>query len=333
MTSTYEIAVSDAASLAGETLIKQLEERQFPALMLHPLGITDSEETVDYLGEELDLINPATINFINVDYLFIPANTVCDQNLIASAIEAGCVVIDGSAGAATSGQTMPVLPGINDYQLEEARLSRYVAFPSSPAALLLPVLQAIQTRYGINRMILTACLCVANSGREGVSELRTQTLQLLNGKPVEPVTYPHRVAYNLLPQVGSIDEQGVAGVEQQIHTELNALLHNELDVRVTCMTVPVFFGDSLVVNLDTDEPMDIYEIQGLLTDVDSVEISTGQEYATAEEIAGSEVIKLSRLRKSSDYGFDLSFWLVADNVKRSAVIAVELAELLIKDLA
>ena len=338
MTSTYEIAVSDAASLAGETLIKQLEERQFPAIKLHPLAFNmninvDSETTVEYLGEELDLVAAAGISFQNVDYLFIPANTAHDPELIKRAMDAGCIVIDGSVNATARDQVLPVLPGINDYHLADARMNRYVAFPSSPAAMMLPVVHAIQTRFGLSRMTVTACLSVANAGNEGVSELRTQTVQLLNGKPVDQKTYPHRIAYNLLPQVGEINEEGITSAEQQIRTELNALLHNQVNARVTCMTVPVFFGDSLIVDLDTDEPMDIYEVQGLLEDIETVDVSTGQDYATVEEVAGSDAIKLGRLRQSSVYGSDLSFWLVADNVKRGAVIAVEIAELLIKDLA
>ena len=334
MTSTYEIAVSDAASLAGETLIKQLEERQFPAIKLHPLAVNvDSEAAVEYLGEELDLVEAASMVFQNVDYLLIPANTTRDPELIKRAMDAGCIVIDGSANAASQDQILPVLPGINDYHLADARMNRYVAFPSSPAAMLLPAVHAIQSRFGLNRISVTACLSVANTGNEGVSELRTQTVQLLNGKPVDQKAYPHRIAYNLLPQVGEINEEGVSSAEQHIKTELNALLHNQVNARVTCMTVPVFFGDSMVVDLDTDEPMDIYEVQGLLEDLEAVEVSMGAEYSTVEEVAGSDAIKLGRLRQSSVYGSDLSFWLVADNVKRGAVIAVEIAELLIKDLA
>lgn len=333
MTNTYDIAVSHATSLAGETLIKLLEERQFPAIKLYPLDASaDSDTTVEYMGEELDLVAADNVNLARVDFLFIPAGSPRDQAMMMKAIEAGCTVIDGSVGAATSDSILPVLPGINDYQLEEARMNRYVAFPASPAATLLPVLHAIQTRYGINRLTVTACLAVANAGNEGVTELRNQTIQLLNGKPVEQNTWPHRVAYNLLPQVGDIDEQGVTKVEQQIKQETNALLHNELDMRITCMIAPVFYGDSLVVDLDTDEPMDIYEISGLLGEEENVDVAMGQEYPTAEEAAGSDQVKLGRLRQSSVYGTDLSFWVTADGVRRGALIAVELAELLIKDL-
>ena len=338
MTSTYEIAVSNAASLAGETLIKELEERQFPAVKLHPLAVNaDPEITVEYLSEALDLEEAASVCFQDIDYLFIPANTRQDPELIRRAMNAGCIVIDGSSEAAAQEQILPVLPGINDYHLADARMNRYIAFPSSPAAMMLPVVHAIQTRFGLSRMTVTACLSVANAGNEGVTELRTQTVQLLNGKPVDQKAYPHRIAYNLLPQVGEINEEGITTTEQQVRTELNALLHNQVNARVTCMTVPVFFGDSLVVELDTDEPMDISEVQGLLEEIEAVEVSTGhssgEKYATVEEVAGSDTIKLGRLRQSSVYGSDLSFWLVADNVKRGAVIAVEIAELLIKDLA
>ncbi|OED41273.1 hypothetical protein ACH42_14475 [Endozoicomonas sp. (ex Bugula neritina AB1)] len=332
MTRTYEVAISDAASLAGETLIRQLEERQFPATKLYPLGADDTV-SMNYLGEELDLVDASTVDFSDIDLLFIPAGTVRDPDMMAQAVDSGCLVVDASKGAASMGHSMPVMPGINDYQLEEARLSRYVVVPSSPAALLLSVLKQIQNRYGLTRINLTACLSVANSGNEGVNELRGQTVQLLNGKPVETETYPHRIAYNLLPQVGPIDEQGVAECEGHLRTEISTLLSNDIDVRVTCVIAPVFFGDSLSVDLDSDQPMDLQDVADSLSELSAHELSESGAYPTAEEVAGCDTIQLGRLRQSSVYGTDLSFWLVADGVKRGAIAAVEVAELLIKDLA
>ena len=332
MTRTYEIAVSDAGSLAGETLIKLLEERQFPAIKLYPLG-SDTEASVEYLGEELELVGSNTINFADVDMLFIPAGTLRDPDMMAQAVDAGCLVIDASRGAAVMGHTTPVLPGVNDYQLEEASLNRYVIVPSSPAALLLPALQKMQERFGLTRINLTACLSVANAGNDGVNELRNQTVQLLNGKPVETKAYPHRIAYNMLPQVGAIDEQGVAEAEQHLRAELQALLSHEIDVRVTCVTAPVFFGDSLSVDLDSDQPMDLQDVADILSNLNDHELSESGAYPTAEEAAGGDGIQIGRLRQSSVYGTDFSFWLVADGVKRGAIAVVDVAELLIKDFA
>ena len=332
MTRTFTIAVSNANTLAGETLIQWLEERQFPAIKLYPLGVS-SEKTVEYLGEELELLDSASFSFTGVDVLFIPANTSRDADMMARAVEAGCLVIDASSGAAAQGHTLPVMPGINDYQLEEARLNRYVVLPSSPASLLLPVLKTLQNRYGLTRIHITACLSVAcTGGHEGVEALRTQTVQLLNGKPVETSAYPHRIAYNVLPQVGDIDEQGASEVEEQIRRELVAFLDSEVDVRVTCSIVPVFFGDSLSVDIDSDQPMDLQDVADSLSDVQHHELMSAGAYPTAEEAAGQDEVQLGRLRQSSVYGTDLSFWLVADGVKRGAINAVHTAELLIKDL-
>ena len=332
MTRTYDIAVSDADSLAGETLIKLLDERQFPAVKLTPLG-SDTSATVEYMGEELELVHASSVNYADIDMLFIPAGAIRDPDMMAQAVEAGCMVIDASRGAAAMGHSIPVLPGMNDYQLEEASLNRYVSVPSSPAILILPVLQQLHNRYGLTRINLTACLSVAYSGNEGVDELRAQTIQLLNGKPVETKAYPHRIAYNLLPQSGVIDEQGVAETEQYLRTEIMSLLSSEMDVRVTCVTVPVFFGDSLAVDLDSDQPMDLQDVVNSLSELQTHELSESGAYPTAEEAAGNDVIQLGRIRQSSLYGTDLSFWLVADGVKRGAMAVVDVAELLIKDFA
>ncbi len=332
MTRTYDIAVSDAGSLAGDTLIRLLEERQFPAIKLYPLGSDDSV-TVEYLGEELELIKSNSVDFVDIDILFIPAGTSRDPDMMAQAVDAGCMVIDASAGAAAQGHSMPVLVGMNDYLLEEAKLNRYAVVPSGPAILLLPVLQQLHNRFGLTRLNLTVCLSVSHAGNDGVDALRTQTVQLLNGKPVETKTYPHRVAYNLLPQVGTIDEQGESESENHLRAELSSMLNHEIDVRVTCVKAPVFFGDSLVVDLDSEQPMNIQEVADLLSEMPAHELSASGSYPTAEEAAGSDEIRIGRLRQTSVYGTDLSFWLVADGVKRGAVEVVDVAELLIKDLA
>lgn len=332
MNRTYTIAVSDAASLAGETLIRTLEERQFPAIKLYPLGSDDSA-TVTYLGEDLELVDAGHVDLADIDLLLIPAGTARDPDLMAQAVDAGCLVVDASKGAAVMGHNMPVMPGINDYQLEEARLNRYVVVPSTLAILLLPVLHHLHNHYGLTRINLTACLSVANVGNDGVDELRSQTVQLLNGKPVETKAWPHRVAYNMLPQVGTIDEHGIAEGERHLMAELSALLSHEIDLRVTCITAPVFFGDSLSVDLDSDQPMDLQSVADILSEQKDHQLSEPGAYPTAEEAAGSDSIQLGRLRQSSVYGTDLSFWLVADGVKRGAMAVVEVAELLIKDLA
>lgn len=347
MTRTYDIAVYSADSLAGEALIRQLEEGgelALPVLNLYPLAEEEQASgTVDFHGQELELVSGASFEFTQVDFLFMPAGAARHAGLMARAVEAGCMIIDGSRGASVQGHVLPVIPGGGEQQmladgaLEEAAHNRYLAYPGSPASLLLPLLRLVYHQYGLSRVSLTLCQPVAGLGKKAVEALRTQTIDLLNGKPVngsgDEGDVLHRIAYNLQPASQGINEEGLAEVEINIRDEVLMAVSPELDVRVTCVTAPVFFGDSFVVDLDTVQPVDVLELSESLACLPEVEVLPEGETATVEDIAGSDRIALSRLRQPFAYGSGLSFWLVADSLRRGAVHGVELARLLIKDFA
>ncbi|MGB1271672.1 MAG: Asd/ArgC dimerization domain-containing protein [Endozoicomonas sp.] len=347
MTRTYDIAVYSADSLAGEALIRQLEEggeQALPVLNLYPLAEeAQASGTVDFHGQELELISGESFEFTQVDFLFMPAGAVRHAGLMARAVEAGCVIIDGSRGASVQGDVLPVIPGGTEHQmladgtLEEAAHNRYLAYPGSPASLLLPLLRLVHHQYGLSRINLTLCQPVAGLGLKAVEALRTQTIDLLNGKSVsssgDEDNFSHRIAYNLLPASQGSNEEGLADVEKTIRDEVLMAVSPELDVRVTCVTAPVFFGDSFVVDLDTLQPVDLPDLSESMACLPAVEVLVEGETATVEDIAGSDRVALSRLRQSCVYGTGLSFWLVADSLRRGAVHGAELARLLIKDFA
>ncbi|MGI9273823.1 MAG: aspartate-semialdehyde dehydrogenase [Endozoicomonas sp.] len=334
MNRNLDIAVYDAGSLAGEALLSLLDERNFPVATLYPLAESpDPDASVSFKGEELDVLNAAGFNFVDADLLFIPAHCPLSKAIVDNAIEAGCLVIDGSLNVS---KASAILASVNPEQVADAVEGKHLIVPSSPAALMLPVLKPIQEAIGIDSVSVTACLSVSGSGNDGITELRGQTVDLLNGKPVKKSLYSQRVAYNLLPEVGEIEQSGFSTEELAIIDDVMAVLDDQnIRVSPTCVRAPVFFGDSLSVHLELDKPVDSDTARDLLTVVDGVQVLPAGEIPTVEALAGdnslSGEVMVGRIRQNPVFPEQLSFWLVADTLKRGAINSIELAEILLKD--
>ena len=338
MNRTYNIAIYAADTLVGETLVRQLEGQLFggnplPIMTLYPLSESvDHFGSVEFHGEVLEYIFVGDAGFASVDFLVMPAG--CDRNaeLMTRAIENGCIVIDASKGAASQGYTLPVMVGLNEYFIEEAVGNRYFSVPGSSVASLVPVLQTLHQQISLSRINLVVMQPVAALGKKGLDVLRQQTIELLNGKPVERGEFSRRLAYNLIPEKNTAEDEQVSD-EDNMRNELLVTLGDEVDICVTCITAPVFYGDSYVIDMESVQPIDIYEISSLLSELPQVSVIEDSNLPTVEDAAGSEQIHIGKIRQVSHCGSGLSFWVVVDSIKRNAVHAVELIGLLIKDFA
>jgi aspartate-semialdehyde dehydrogenase len=172
-------------------------------------------------------------------------------------------------------------------------------------------------------------------GREAVSELARQTAELLNVRPLEPRFFDRQVAFNVLPQVGKPDADGHLNLERRVVSELRELLDMPLlKVSVSCIQVPVFFGDSFTVSLRSAGPVDLAKVIAALDSAASIERVENDDYPTpVGDAVGQDVVYVGRLRRGVDDPDELNLWATVDNVRKGGALnAVQLAELLIKDL-
>lgn len=180
-----------------------------------------------------------------------------------------------------------------------------------------------------------AALAVSAQGREAVNELARQTAELLNARPLEPRFFDRQVAFNLLAQVGGVNEHGHTGLEQRLVGELRALLGlPELKISVTCIQVPVFFGDSFSVAVQSGEPVDLDSVNQALEAADSIELVERDDYPTpVGDAVGQDVVYVGRVRQGIDEQQQLNLWLTTDNLRKGAALnAVQVAQLLIKHM-
>ena len=326
MNKLFDVVVYDAGSLNGEALLALLNERVFPVGNLYAIAESpEPDAVVSFQDQDVDVLKAEGFEFVDADLLILPAGCKASDELISRATESGCLVIDGRLGS----QTGPLMmPGINEDQLDSARDNKVVVVPSSPAAMMLPVLKPLEEALGIDSISVTVCQSVSDLGNDGINELRKQTIELLNGKPVSG----GRMAFNLLPQVGELDSQGISSQEQGLINELLEGLGSE-DVRInpTCIRVPVFFGDSLSIQLELNRPFDAATVRELLTGVQGVELTTADDHPTVETVAGNDSIVVGRIRQQTAFAGQLALWLVADPIRRAAINIIDMAEILLKD--
>ena len=333
MNPSIDIAVVGATGSVGETLVQILEELAFPVATLHLLASMESAgSSVMFAGKKLKVREVDSFDFAQVKLAFFAAGAAVSRSFACKALQAGCTVIDLSAGL---DDALALVPEANAERLAGLTLPARIASPSSAAVALAVALAPLKDLLDIERVQVMASLAISAQGREAVSELARQTAELLNARPLEPRFFDRQVAFNLLAQVGASDEQGHGLLERRLVRELRELLGLPLlSISVTCVQVPVFFGDSYTVTLNTSEAVDLPAVNAALEAADSIELVEAGDYPTpVGDAVGQDVVYVGRVRSGIDEAQQLNLWLTTDNVRKGAGLnAVQLAELLIKDL-
>lgn len=332
MPETIDIAVVGATGLVGEALVELLDERDFPVGTLYLLATGESAgKSVAFRGRNLRVGNFSDFDFAKVRLAFL--STTVDAARIGAerALAAGCSVIDLS-GAALGEGAVPVLPAVNAELVEQSNMPARFAAPCAPAAEVAEVLAALRDVLEVRQLNVAACLSASVLGREGVQELARQTAELLNARPLEPKLLDRQYAFNMLAQVGAVDEQGYSAIERRMAHELSALFPGLSGaLSVTCAMAPVFFGDVLMLTLKTESPVSLGAVQAALDAFDGIELVEDDYPTVIGDALGQDSVYVGRLRTGLTDSCELNLWIASDNVRKGAALnAVNLAELLIK---
>ncbi|MBC7209052.1 aspartate-semialdehyde dehydrogenase [Pseudomonas mosselii] len=333
-TPALDIAVVGATGTVGESLVQILEEVAFPVSTLHLLASMESAgSSVMFAGKKLKVREVDGFDFTQAQLVFFAASPAVSRSFAPKAIAAGCAVIDLSG--ALDGATV-LVPEANGERIAELARPALITSPSAGAVALAVALAPLKGLLDIERVQVNACLAVSEQGREAVSELARQTAELLNARPLEPRFFDRQVAFNLLPQVGTPDEQGHTAVERRLVGELRQVLDlPQLKISVTCIQVPVFFGDSFSVAVQSRNPVDLAAVNAALEAADGIELVEAGDYPTpVGDAVGQDVVYVGRVRHGVDEDQQLNLWLTTDNVRKGAALnAVQAAQLLIKHMA
>ena len=334
MSQRYDIAILGVDGLGGETLLELLEERDFPVGSLYPLVMVEGElESVRFGGKTLGVKLADEFDWSQVQLAFFMAGSAATEQCYQAAVDAGCLVIDNSLFFRDDYSVPLVIPEVNREALVNVKERNIVASPTCIVTQLLMALKPIHDEVGIARVNLVSLQSVSGSGKEGIQELARQTASLLNGRPAENQTYPAQIAFNLLPQIDDVTQSGYTLEEARLEQETQRLLGDDrIRVNATCVRVPVFYGHSQVVHLETQHGCELEELRRLLADAPGIALCEDELLTPVTHGAGHSEVYLSRLRQDVTHPQGVDFCLVTDNLRKGGALnCLQIAEELIRD--
>lgn len=338
MSKEYDVAVVGATGAVGETMMAILEERNFPIRNLYPLASSRSAGgKVSFKGKNITIEDLATFDFSKAQIGLFSAGGSVSAEYAPIAGAAGCIVIDNTAHFRYDDDIPLVIPEVNPHAIANYTNRNIIANPNCSTIQMLVALKPIYDAVGIERINVATYQAVAGTGKQAIEELATQTANLLSAKEVTCKVYPKQIAFNAIPQIDVFKENGYTKEEMKMVWETNKIFEDDsILVNPTAVRIPVFYGHSEAVHIETKEKISAERATQLLNDFEGIEVIDTREdggYATAvTEGVNNDPVYVSRIREDISHPRGLDLWVVADNVRKGAALnSVQIAEILIRD--
>ena len=338
MSKKFNVAVAGATGAVGETMLSILAERKFPVDKVYALASSRSVgKHVQFGKKELVVEDLATFDFSEVQIgLFSPGASVSEIHAPRAAA-AGCVVVDNTSRFRYEKDIPLVVPEVNPHAIAQYKNRGIIANPNCSTIQMVVALKPIHDAVGIERINVCTYQAVSGTGMKAIDELAQQTAALLNGKPVEVKVYPKQIAFNAIPQIDVFMENGYTKEEMKMVWETRKIMEDEsIQVNPTTVRIPVFYGHSEAVHIETRKKITAEEAMKLLEKARGVTVVDERApggYPTAvTEAAGKDPVFVGRIREDISHPRGLNLWVVSDNVRKGAALnSVQIAEILVKD--
>jgi aspartate-semialdehyde dehydrogenase len=335
MSDSWDVAVVGATGAVGEIMLEILAQRHFPVGEVHALASERSAgKTVSFGDRRLTVQNLADFDFSKVAIGLFSAGGSISAEYAPKAAAAGCVVIDNTSHFRRDEDIPLVVPEVNPEAIAGYSSRGIIANPNCSTIQMLVALKPIYDAVGIERINVATYQAVSGTGKEAIEELAGQTARLLNGQPVECEVYPRQIAFNVLPHIDDFQDNGYTREEMKMIWETQKIFADpQLRVNPTCVRVPVFYGHSEAVHLETREQTSAAAVRELLQQAPGISVLDAHEdggYATAvSDAAGKDPVFVSRIREDLSHPHGIDLWVVADNVRKGAALnSIQIAELL-----
>ncbi|MBZ0251711.1 MAG: aspartate-semialdehyde dehydrogenase [Candidatus Methylomirabilis sp.] len=336
---TFNVAVVGATGAVGTEMIDILEERRFPVADLIPLASERSAgKRVEFRGRTLPVETLAEDSFRDVDIALFSAGGSVSAKFAPIAAKAGAVCIDNTSHFRMDPEAPLVVPEVNAHAIAEYKKKGIIANPNCSTIQMVLVLKPIHDAARIKRVIVSTYQATSGAGRSAMEELSKQTVSLMGGADpdaLEVRKFPHRIAFNCIPQIDVFTENGYTKEEMKMTRETVKILGDEgVKVSATCVRVPVFGAHSESVNIETERKITPEEVRALLEKAPGLKIvdDPGRgEYPMNVFATGRDETFVGRIREDFTIPNGLNCWIVSDNIRKGAALnAVQIAEILIQ---
>ena len=336
--SGMNVAVVGATGAVGEAMIAILEERRFPVARLYPLASRRSAgRELSFRGVTHRVEALEAFDFFRTGIALFSAGAAAAGEHAPRAAAAGCTVVDNSSCFRYEADVPLVVPEVNPRALGGFRERGIVANPNCSTIQMVVALKPLHDAFGIERINVATYQAVSGTGREAVDELTAQSAAHLDGRACESAVYPTRIAFNALPHCDEFLANGYTREEMKMVWETRKILGDEsILVNATAVRVPVFYGHSEAVHIETREKASAEEAERLLRAAPGVTVVDGRRdtaYPTATtHAAGRDEVFVGRIREDISHPLGLDLWIVSDNLRKGAALnSVQIAEMLVRD--
>ncbi len=335
MARKLNVAIVGVTGAVGEALLAGLQERDFPVDKLYPLASSRSVgKTVRFNKNTIEVEDVADFDFAKADIALFSAGGDVSKVYAPIAAAAGCIVIDNTSCFRYDDDIPLVVPEVNPERIADYTHRNIIANPNCSTIQMVVALKPLHDAAGIARINVATYQAVSGTGKKAVSELINQVGELLNGRPVKPGIYPQQIAFNVLPHIDELMDNGYTREEMKMVWETRKILEDEsILVNPTTVRVPVLYGHSEAIHLELKSPLTVDAVRKLLAKAPGVKVVDDPaklKYPTPiHHAVGHDEVFVGRIRQDISHPCGINLWVVADNIRKGAATnAIQIAEIL-----
>ncbi len=333
----YNVAIAGATGAVGGAMLDVLARRDFPIKELRLLASERSVgKVLQFKGKDLPVQLLDENAFAGIDIALFSAGAQRSFDFAPAAAKAGAVVVDNSSAYRMDPEIPLVVPEVNPHAIKDYKNHGIIANPNCSTIQMLVALKPILDKVGIKRIVVSTYQAVSGTGNPAIAELKSQVKAYAAGDKLESAVYPHQIAFNCLPHIDSFLDNGYTKEEMKMVNETRKIFEDDtIGVTATTVRVPVVYGHSEAVNIETKSKISAQEVKDLMKTADGVKLvdnPANNEYPLAIDCEGKFETLVGRIREDESIANGINMWIVADNILKGAALnAVQIAEVLIKD--
>ncbi len=333
----FKLAVVGATGNVGREILTTLAERDFPADEVAALASSRSVGREVSFGEDdiLKVQNLDTYDFRGIDIVLSSPGSKVSAQFAPRAAKAGAVVIDNTSQFRMDPDVPLVVPEVNPKAIADYHKRHIIANPNCSTIQMVMALKPLHDLARIKRVVVATYQSTSGAGRAAMDELFNQTRAIYVNDPVKPEQFTKQIAFNAIPHIDIFMDDGSTKEEWKMAVETRKILDPDIAVVATCVRIPVFIGHGEAVNVEFEQSLSEEMARAALRRAPGVSVvdhRADEGYVTPAEAAGEDEVYVSRIRRDPTVPYGLSFWVVADNLRKGAALnAVQIAEILAKD--
>ena len=330
----FNVVVLGATGAVGREFRKILIERNFPIEKIKFLGSSSVGQIVDFGDKKVEVEAVTDDCFTGYDIALFSAGGEISKKVAGKAVESGCVVIDNSSAWRMDPHVPLVVPEVNPHVVEKHK--GIIANPNCSTIQMVLALKPVHDAAKIKRVVVSTYQAVSGTGINAIDECMEQAKSIVNNKAVsKPEVYPHQIAFNALPHIDVFLDNKYTKEEMKMVDETKKIMGDDsIKLTSTTVRIPVIYGHSESVNIETERKISADEVTELLKNMSGVTVidnPENNEYPLAIDAAGKDDVYVGRIREDESIDNGINMWIVSDNIRKGAALnTIQIAELIIE---